>query len=125
MSIFCDNPVCWWWCTAVQVFGISQDAAIIHVVVLACTAGASLPFNLAFCFWHADRYDKAKKERASIRQILGDRKVKYQGKGKWVDPAVTDAKVQLASAYVGAAEAYVDNCQNTDQQSSDNYGGDY
>lgn len=108
-----------------QVLGISQDAAIIHVVVLALTAGASLPFNLAFCFWHAQRYDKAKKERTSIRQILGRRKVKYQGKGKWVDPAVTDMKVQLASAYVGAAQAYVDNCQNTDQQSCNNYGGGY
>jgi hypothetical protein len=110
----------------VQVFGISQNAAIIHIVVLTCTSGASLPFNLAFCFWHAQRYDKSKKERASIRQILGGRKVKYQGKGKWVDPAVTDMKVQLASAYVGAAQAYVDNnCQNTDQQSCNNYGGDY
>lgn len=76
-----------------EVLGISLDAAVIHVVVLACTAGVSLPIHIAFCFWHAQRYDKAMEERASIRQILEGRKVKYQGKGKWVDPAVTDVKV--------------------------------
>jgi hypothetical protein len=68
-----------------RVMGMSQTAAIIHIVAFVCTSGTSLPINLAFCIWHRHRYRKVKKERKWIRQILGTRNVAYQGRGHWVN----------------------------------------
>jgi hypothetical protein len=69
-----------------QVWGMSENALIIHFVALVVTSGTSLPINLLFGIRHAATYKKVKHERHSIRQILNKRNVVYQGEGQWVVP---------------------------------------